>query len=213
MARKSYVPAAGTYPKGMYFARLEWEVKNGEFSMMGEVKYRDGGSSGGQNIEEIAKAFPHDEKIQRMCAIWKRWHLNHMKAGCAHQRATWDISKEVVLTHYKWTTKWHALTRKASNGEMERDEYELFCGWSRAMKAATLGLNSPKYETEGIKSLIEEGWLEVEKRETKRACNVNFREHPEGLLSKPCEVCGYEYGTAWLKEELPAEVLAEIESW
>jgi hypothetical protein len=32
-------------------------------------------------------------------------------------------------------------------------------------------------------------------------------EHPEGLLGKPCGVCGYEYGTRWLKEEVPQSVI------
>ena len=32
-------------------------------------------------------------------------------------------------------------------------------------------------------------------------------EHPKGLLCKPCEVCGYKYGSAWLREEVPADVL------
>jgi len=45
------------------------------------------------------------------------------------------------------------------------------------------------------------------------ACHVRPDEHPEGLLTKPCPVCGYKYGTAWLKEALPPEVVAEIESW
>ncbi len=28
-----------------------------------------------------------------------------------------------------------------------------------------------------------------------------------GILCKPCSVCGYKYGTAWLKKEIPAEVI------
>jgi hypothetical protein len=32
-------------------------------------------------------------------------------------------------------------------------------------------------------------------------------EHPEGLLGKPCPVCGYKYGSAWNKEAVPDEVL------
>lgn len=32
-------------------------------------------------------------------------------------------------------------------------------------------------------------------------------EHPEGLLTAPCETCGYRYGTAWLTEEVPEDVL------
>ncbi len=37
-------------------------------------------------------------------------------------------------------------------------------------------------------------------------------ENPNGLLSKPCPVCGYKYGTAWKKEELPQDVVKFIEN-
>lgn len=29
----------------------------------------------------------------------------------------------------------------------------------------------------------------------------------ESFIAKPCPVCGYKYGTAWLKEEVPANVI------
>ena len=32
-------------------------------------------------------------------------------------------------------------------------------------------------------------------------------EHPGGLLTKPCPVCGYRYGTAWKREEVPQNVI------
>jgi hypothetical protein len=41
---------------------------------------------------------------------------------------------------------------------------------------------------------------------------VTPEEHPNGLLTKPCDVCGYKYGSRWLFEELPADVLATIET-
>jgi hypothetical protein len=42
----------------------------------------------------------------------------------------------------------------------------------------------------------------------KRAAGwVRHGEHPEGLLGKPCPVCGYKYGSAWHKESVPDEVL------
>lgn len=41
---------------------------------------------------------------------------------------------------------------------------------------------------------------------------VSHREYPLGLLGKPCTTCGYRYGTAWLKEEVPSEVLAFLKS-
>ena len=39
---------------------------------------------------------------------------------------------------------------------------------------------------------------------------VSAKEHPEGLMSRPCSTCGYPYGSAWLFEPLPAEVEAFI---
>ena len=42
---------------------------------------------------------------------------------------------------------------------------------------------------------------------------INFTKHPDGLLMKPCEVCGYEYGSAWLYSPIPDEIIAEIKSW
>ena len=36
---------------------------------------------------------------------------------------------------------------------------------------------------------------------------VYKKEHAAGLLCKPCPSCGYKYGSAWLKEEVPAGVL------
>jgi hypothetical protein len=50
--------------------------------------------------------------------------------------------------------------------------------------------------------------LEVgEKREQKRAGWVYQGEHPRGVLMKPCPECGYKYGSAWLREEVPADVI------
>lgn len=36
---------------------------------------------------------------------------------------------------------------------------------------------------------------------------VKPSDHPAGLLTKPCQTCGYRYGSAWLTEEVPEEVL------
>ena len=32
-------------------------------------------------------------------------------------------------------------------------------------------------------------------------------EHPDGMLTKPCPTCGYKFGSQWLYEPLPAEVI------
>lgn len=39
---------------------------------------------------------------------------------------------------------------------------------------------------------------------------IRPEEHTAGLLTKPCPVCGYKYGSAWLSEPLPKEVEEEV---
>lgn len=41
---------------------------------------------------------------------------------------------------------------------------------------------------------------------------VRPEEHPDGLLTKPCPTCGYRYGSAWLHEDVPEDVIAYLES-
>lgn len=144
---------------------IEVELEGDRLSIMGSIWNGPHTDivSGGQNLEEIGRMFPANAKVQRIVEVWRRWHLNDMRAGCEHQRAEgWDkrpIDPSKPLntygTHFPGQTSssWNMLT-----------------------------------------------W-------------VRRDEHPEGLLSYPCPVCGYRFGSAWLKEDLPADVLAEVESW
>ncbi len=66
-------------------AQIDWEITVKEnrgrvLSMTGEY---DGGS--GQCDDSIAEAYPDDAIVQRLVAIWKRWHLNDMRAGTPEQ--------------------------------------------------------------------------------------------------------------------------------
>ena len=36
---------------------------------------------------------------------------------------------------------------------------------------------------------------------------ISEQEHPQGLLSKPCPVCGWKYGSGWLTRDVPCYVL------
>lgn len=116
--------------------------------------------SGGQNDKEIAALFPQNARVQRLVEIWRRWHLNTMRAGCEHQRALgWD--KEPIDAS------------KPTN---------------------TYGLHFPgqKQASWNLLSLVRED------------------EHPGGKLSKPCPECGYRYGSAWVTEKIPSEIITEL---
>lgn len=44
-------------------------------------------TSCGQMLEELALKFPANQKVQRITAIWRDWHLNDMKPGTEVQEA------------------------------------------------------------------------------------------------------------------------------
>lgn len=129
-------------------ATLEYELKpDGRFSMCGNIwnPRKTDIYCGGQCVDEIAKYFPNNKTVQRMAAVWKRWHLNDMQAGSPAQRAFLETRPE--LRDYS--------ERKA------------------ALAAACLDPDA---------SYLHNG--------------------------KP-----YEYGSAWLKDELPPEIIEEIQNW
>jgi len=68
-------------------AQIEWDLKDGRFSMSGGVWNSRGTDyiACGQMVDEIARFFPGNKKLQRMVAIWHRYHLNDMKAGSPRQ--------------------------------------------------------------------------------------------------------------------------------
>ncbi len=140
-------------------ATVEVEIDAaGELHMTGTITGPRGEYSGGQVQDHVeadaARIAAEPDGVRHMPAhdlaafvsIWRAWHLNHMRAGCEHQRAVWDISERLNV--------------------------------AGSSKAA--------------------GW-------------VLESEHPRGLLCKPCPTCGYKYGSAWLKETLPADVVAAVQ--
>jgi hypothetical protein len=146
-------------------AVITWEWNGKRFSMQAEI-WKPNKSDiycGGQCVEEVAAFFPGDRKAQRMVEVWKRWHLNDMRAGCEHQRA-------------------EGWNKRPIDPSKPLDAYGKHCAGQKI---------------DSWNMLV---W-------------IGRDEHPEGLLNEPCPVCGYRYGSAWLREEIPADVAKEIESW
>lgn len=129
-------------------AVITWELKDGQFSMQAEIwnpRHTDI-YEGGQCVDRVASYFPQDKKAARMVEVWKRWHLNDMRAGSPAQEQ-WLKEHPIDPAEYAYP----------------KSHYEV-----ASAKLAAAGLN------------------------------------PDN---------GYKYGSAWLREELPADVIAEIESW
>ena len=162
---------------------------------------------GGQCLDSLT-AYINDPVFNEILRLWKLYHLNDMHPECEHQNALgWKEKAKEKVTLYHWS-----MTREAQAEQKAAKKAAitaLKCGekfkptikqrfFSNLEYSLTTHTETPpadiakyyepkkplfagdKGHTE-IKTL---GWL----RET---------EHPDGILSKPCPVCGYKYGTAW----------------
>lgn len=170
---------------------------------------------GGQCLDTIAE-YITDPVFSEILRLWKLYHLNDMHPECEHQAAAgWRQKAQEEVTLYHWR-----MTREALAEQKEAERAALValrCGetfkptikqrffanlnYSLTTHTDTPPANIAKwYEAKtplyaGDKGHTEKktlGWL----RET---------EHPAGLLSKACPVCGYKYGTEWKYFPIPAE--------
>ena len=201
-------------------AFAEIEYKDRELTVHGVIGPRPSGNcdgSCGQCVDEIREGTPNGdwtvEMLKRFCEIWDEWHLNHARAYCQHQKALgWDklAGKRVTLYNYHLRAEVFSEQRHLQNrinkligdtgtATLTKEEKEL---WNLLISKKTWEpLDDKRYEPQkkynwnnGATEESTLGWLSPE-------------EHPDGILSKPCPVCGYKYGTSWLKEDVPEDVL------
>jgi hypothetical protein len=92
---------------------------------------------------------------------------------------------------------------------MDMGEYKTFRTISQKVYDVTIKNNRNK---EIIELLTNTRMIRIEKVETKTANWVTPEEHPDGILTKPCEICGYKYGSKWNFEKIPEEVLEYLRS-
>jgi len=146
--------------------------------------------------------------LAEFCDAWERWHLSDMCAGCSHQRDNWNTSAMIEVVEYGLTTGALTLRKQAIEAAARATaNYEL-ADLNYTARALILLEDwfSPRYSPPDADSPLS-GCYEVKKRCLKSRKHVLQTEHPDGLLLKPCEVCDYRYGSKWLYEPVPAQVL------
>ncbi len=149
--------------------------------------------------------------LDKLREVWHRWHLNDMRAGCEHQRALgWGDGEPIEMITYQLTTdammEGHRIKAAA--------EKRLLAGETVTLSAAERDLATLPFQTTKTPDADgpTAGRYDVKSRENKAPQWVREDEHPRGVLCKPCPVCGYKYGSRWLREEVPADVLEWLQS-
>lgn len=194
--------------------RVEMNVSKDELAFV-TVKTENGnasftGSSRNQSGQMQDRIKPRNKYEKALIAMWKRWHLNDMHAGCIHQRKLWKLDKQELITEYIPTMKLYSRQEKLEKLIKEK----LIRGGIVYLGPLSRTLLSLRWHNDITILTIPEYFrkqYKVHKQEKQCLCHVRVEEHPEGLLCKPCPVCGYKYGTAWLKEELPPKFEVAIE--
>lgn len=162
--------------------------------------------AGGQCLDTIAE-YIKTPLFRELHRLWKLYHLNDMHPECEHQHAAgWADKAGEKVNIYEYTLTIEAIRAQdkikkavleaAVKGEPVElpaaDRLLLALNYSHKTHAETLPAeiaNFCKLKNTEVKTL---GWL----RES---------EHPQGLLCRPCPVCGYKYGSAWKYFPIPAE--------
>lgn len=164
---------------------------------------------GGQCLDEINKYFNTNSTFRKIYRLWKLYHLNDMHPECEHQHNlgwTTDARKKVIVREYFRTYDTIRTCDKITKKVMEfakqgipytTTEYDRFyLTLPQYPKTYNEELNDPHYN--------------LHKTETTIRGHLSYSETPFGLLGKPCPVCGYKYGTSWIKFNIPDEDLQQI---
>jgi hypothetical protein len=188
------------------WVEIKW--KDGKLSIVGvHGPKRNGDCSGscGQCSEVLLES--KNPKHHKLKEVWDKWHLNDMNAACEHQEANWDFKQEI--TTYKHQLKNEVISDK-SNLKDEAIK-ELKAGETVKLTEEEKELLDLEFWVENRKESYKPEFYSLKEVKTEKAHHVPYEKG--GLLSKPCEVCGYCYGTAWLKKEVPEDVIEFLKTF
>jgi len=161
---------------------------------------------GGQCLDTIAE-YVHSPLFKKVYRLWKLYHLNDMHAECVHQHELgWHelAKKEVPL--YIFTLTSDAIRQR---NELKQRAMELLKSTGSASIAPEeRKCLSLEYQIESpVDSLPPNfaSFYELKEVKHEKLGWLNPDKHPDGLLGKPCPVCGYKYGSAWNHFPIPEE--------
>jgi hypothetical protein len=171
--------------------------------------------AGGQCLDTIAP-YIENPLYSEILRLWELYHLNDMHPECEHQAAQgWREKAAEKITLYHWRLTHEAIkaqdtAKKAAMEALKAGEtftpskeqsFMVSLSYSITTHAPTL--------PEGMASLYEPKKSlyagDGGHTETKALGWLREDEHPEGILSKACPVCGYKYGHSWVYFPIPAD--------
>lgn len=203
------------------YVTIEW--RDGQLSLTGVEGPKSNGDAWGgcgqcgvaADIEPYTANGWTAEMCARLGEVWERWHMNDIRAGCAHVEPGVS-SVKLELRPLTWGDTYHERRRLVESAKATAQEYAEFCEWSGIVTrlCASKGPKHPALWGEVGENALRDGLVKepgadsvTRYERTKAAGWVYPSEHPDGLLTRPCAVCGVKYGAQWLSEPVPVDVL------
>lgn len=174
--------------------------------------------SAGQCYDTMRQGVPNAgwtaDKLYKLLDIWQQWHMNDTRPYCEHQRE-WDSNRQVKMYKYKMG---EALL-KAQNRLKKDVKEKLLAGAMVQLQEPQLSLYDAQYFVKSDSDVAPVGYEKYSEETKSVRCLYPVDsdtklgdKHPEGILAKPCPVCGYKWGSSWRAERVPEEVLSWLES-
>lgn len=154
------------------------------------------------------------DSLYKLLDIWQRWHINDMKPYCEHQ-VDWDGGKVCKLYEYKMSDDTYKrrdrLKESIHNRLMDGFNVRLSIDERRLLGSKVFVKTDTSVPPDGYK-LYKEYTMQARALYPMESDTKWGNKHPDGILSKPCPVCGYRWGSSWRAERVPTEVLQWLES-
>lgn len=207
------------------------EYKDGKLALSGVVGAIANGycwGSEGQCDKELSRPdfTPASEwdvdRVYKLACVWEAWHLNDMHPECEHQRELgWPKLATKDVTIYTWRLTAEArdaqrMAKRAALSAAKRgDAFTPTPQQVQALNLEDFSQTTTQSPPEGFEQFYTASDSTLFPHiKTLPAGHTHHAEysghgdtHPDGLLCKPCPVCGYEYGSRRNTIEVPEDVL------
>ena len=154
---------------------------------------------GGQCIDDLGQYLKYNKTYKEILNLWQKYHLNGMRAWCQHEHEE-NPSEKIKVYKLRYNEEGKRLSKIR--------DLDIFKQYIEVTEEGMKNVPMALYELQASKIFNETGI------EEKSRGWVTYNEvfSPDGLIGKPCKVCGAKYGHSWYFHPIPENDLKRIEA-
>lgn len=157
---------------------------------------------GGQCLDHIKEEFydqlENKELFDKILTLWEKYHLNDTNPWCEHNNYGEGIQKDVTLHSLYPTDEYERLSRVR---ELPPRHLEVTDAGMKNVPKALYDYSSWEIKESSNTQKKSTGWITYDEKYS-----------PDGLIGKPCPVCGCKYGHEWYYKPIEKNDLETMEA-